>query len=261
MPSGKKRIVLSMLEATGPANRSRFELLMFLYSRDNKGYDFVPTEDGPLSFELNHDLLQLVEDGSIVFDNAVMKNNDLKEIPHLRSPRVDDAMELTFPMLLARIRKDHPSYFLDPNRPKGTEGIVTIGYEGRSIDSFVRTLIENGVSVLIDVRNNPVSRKYGFSKGSMPGILSRVGIGFFHFPELGIPSEIRKMDMDDEGWLRMLDDYQASLPEKKQWINMIVSVAEKDRVALMCYEKELDHCHRSRIAKHLMEKGFEIPDI
>ena len=38
--------------------------------------------------------------------------------------------------------------------------IYTIGYSGFKIDDFVKTLKENGVSVVIDVRSLPYSQFY-----------------------------------------------------------------------------------------------------
>ena len=43
-------------------------------------------------------------------------------------------------------------------------GLVTIGYEGRQLDEFVAALLDRGVEIVFDVRENPASRKPGFSK-------------------------------------------------------------------------------------------------
>jgi hypothetical protein len=45
--------------------------------------------------------------------------------------------------------------------------IVTIGYEGRSLEAFLNLLLQNSVTLLCDVRRNPLSRKYGFSKSTL----------------------------------------------------------------------------------------------
>jgi uncharacterized protein (DUF488 family) len=78
--------------------------------------------------------------------------------------------------------------------------VFSIGYEGLTIDSFLHKLIANNITVVVDVRNNPQSMKYGFSKKSFKqyiesaGLaLSRVeGMKYIHIPELGIPSSMRK---------------------------------------------------------------------
>jgi len=42
--------------------------------------------------------------------------------------------------------------------------LFTIGYEGISLEEYFNRLIKNDVKVLVDVRNNPLSMKFGFSK-------------------------------------------------------------------------------------------------
>ena len=69
--------------------------------------------------------------------------------------------------------------------------LFTIGYEGRSVESFMHTLIQNDVRLLCDVRRNPISRKFGFSKNRLKSIASGVGIKYIHIPNLGIESKKR----------------------------------------------------------------------
>ncbi len=45
--------------------------------------------------------------------------------------------------------------------------VFSIGYEGLTIDSFLNKLIANNIIVVVDVRNNPQSMKYEFSKKSL----------------------------------------------------------------------------------------------
>jgi len=49
--------------------------------------------------------------------------------------------------------------------------LYTIGYEGAEISQFLRTLRDCGVQRVIDIRDVPVSRKPGFSKGSLSAAL------------------------------------------------------------------------------------------
>ena len=49
-----------------------------------------------------------------------------------------------------------------PTAPKA--GIVTIGYEQRTLESYLNCLLQAGVTLLCDVRRNAFSHKYGFSK-------------------------------------------------------------------------------------------------
>ncbi len=51
--------------------------------------------------------------------------------------------------------------------------IATIGYEGSTIEDFVAALRHASINVLIDVRELPLSRKKGFSKNQLAGVLAR----------------------------------------------------------------------------------------
>jgi hypothetical protein len=43
--------------------------------------------------------------------------------------------------------------------------LFTIGYQGRTLEDSLNVLLTASVTLLCDVRRNPVSRKPGFSKG------------------------------------------------------------------------------------------------
>ena len=59
--------------------------------------------------------------------------------------------------------------------------LATIGYEGLKPEDFLGKLKENNVSVLVDVRQNPISRKQGFSKSRLEIFLQgMLPMGFFH---------------------------------------------------------------------------------
>ena len=47
------------------------------------------------------------------------------------------------------------------------------------------------IGLLCDVRKNPLSRKFGFSKKKLKHITETVGIKYVHIPELGIESDKR----------------------------------------------------------------------
>src|SRR5260370_38363424 len=69
--------------------------------------------------------------------------------------------------------------------------LFTIGYQQHSLDSLVQSLSENGIQVLMDVRQNASSRKAGFSKGKLGDAITGAGITYVHRPDLGTPSSIR----------------------------------------------------------------------
>ena len=55
-----------------------------------------------------------------------------------------------------------------------------------------RELLKNDVKVLVDVRRNPLSMKFGFSKSLLKKYCAALDIEYVHFPEVGINSEARQ---------------------------------------------------------------------
>src|ERR1022692_1489879 len=75
---------------------------------------------------------------------------------------------------------------------KQTPGLVTLGYESKTLEAYLNQLLQDGVTLLCDVRRNPLSRKYGFSKSTLSNACERVGIRYENLPKLGIDSEERR---------------------------------------------------------------------
>ena len=75
-------------------------------------------------------------------------------------------------------------------RPKkAAPAVYTAGYEGKSVDTFFNNLLEMGIDVLIDIRANPISRKYGFSGARLGQFCERLGLEYRQVPSLGIPRQ------------------------------------------------------------------------
>lgn len=114
----------------------------------------------------------------------------------------------------------------------------------------MNTLLISGTSVLCDVRRNPLSRKYGFSKTTLSHGCESIGIRYEHRPQLGIASEQRQNLKTQSDYDRLFRKYEqetlpaqiSSLQEIRKWIN------EGERVALTCYEQLPSQCHRKCVA-------------
>lgn len=139
--------------------------------------------------------------------------------------------------------------------------VVTIGYEGKSIERFINELSENNIHVLVDIRRNAFSRKTGFSKSKLTGHLKEAGIEYVHIPELGIESKRRKNLHTDEDYNKLLREYSNELQMKENHLDRIREMADENKIALMCFEKTHDHCHRGVIAERLRKDGMEVADI
>lgn len=133
--------------------------------------------------------------------------------------------------------------------------IYTIGYEGRSFEEYLRLLERHGIEVVIDVRRNPVSRKYGFSKKRMEDLLSRAGIEYRHFPELGIETEQRRSLSQRADYERLFKWYsEVVLSEQIETLLALAKfITETRLVALTCFEADPEFCHRSIVSEKLME--------
>jgi len=58
--------------------------------------------------------------------------------------------------------------------------IYTIGYEERTLEEFIEQLKLFNISTLVDIRENPFSRKKGFSKNALAQSLEENGIEYLH---------------------------------------------------------------------------------
>src|ERR1700712_4712540 len=76
-------------------------------------------------------------------------------------------------------------------------GIIGIGYEGQQVEDLVAGLKKWNVTVLVDVRLNPISRKRGFSRKGLTEALALHGVEYLHRPALGNPKENRAAYSED----------------------------------------------------------------
>ncbi len=57
--------------------------------------------------------------------------------------------------------------------------IRTAGYQGARVEVFLEKLQSSGLSILVDLRRNPMSRKKGFGGTALKAVLEEAGIGYF----------------------------------------------------------------------------------
>lgn len=128
--------------------------------------------------------------------------------------------------------------------------IMTIGYEGATIDDFVATLLLAKVETLIDIRDVPVSRKAGFSKLVLGKRLLSEGIFYCYLGALGDPKEGREAARrgDKENFERVFYRHMETEPAQQALENAI-EIAQKSRSCLLCFEKKAEMCHRLIVAK------------
>jgi len=134
---------------------------------------------------------------------------------------------------------------------------MTIGYEGSTIDDFVRTLEIAGVQVLVDVRAVTVSRKKGFSKNGLAARLKDHGIRYIHAKELGDPKPGREAARaGDFATFQKVFGRHIATPEAQEAVHTLAAIAKKELTCLMCYERDPSTCHRQIVATQLKDYDF-----
>ncbi|MFD0687977.1 DUF488 domain-containing protein [Actinomadura fibrosa] len=130
-------------------------------------------------------------------------------------------------------------------------GLTGIGYQGHDLASFLAQLSADGISLVVDVRLNPISRKRGFSKRALAEALNSVGIGYEHARPLGNPKENRAGfggDLSELRDARRRFAEELDAPAAREWLSAIAGWATEQRVALLCFEAEQERCHRDVVA-------------
>ena len=138
--------------------------------------------------------------------------------------------------------------------------LATIGYEGATIADFVATLRSDGVEMLIDVRDVPVSRKPGFSKTALARRLDEAGIRYVHLRDLGNPKPGRLAGKqgDMQTFARIFRDHMAGDAAQRA-LDTALDIAGRASACLLCFERDPLRCHRTMVAEEMARRrGIEI---
>lgn len=133
--------------------------------------------------------------------------------------------------------------------------IYSVGYEGLSIDALVERLAGNRVTIVVDVRLNPISRRPGFSRKRLEAALNEAGIEYVHEKTLGNPPENRdsfRSGDGQEGRERMRAILANGAGDALQ---RVIDLASNGRIAVLCVEREPHRCHRDVITAAAVEKN------
>ena len=128
------------------------------------------------------------------------------------------------------------------------------GYEGETLEEFLKKLKKNNITSVIDIREIPLSRKNGFSKSSLEKVLASKKIKYHPFPELGSPSDMRKALHETGDYLSFFEAYRKYVKTEKSRIADIEEIASKEKNSvLLCFEKFTDLCHRTILASEILK--------
>ncbi|MDD2629581.1 MAG: DUF488 domain-containing protein [Limnochordia bacterium] len=245
--------------------------LVFLYAMEEGSelYEFIPYKFGCYSFQLAEDIDILRRDGYLSTEGSrITANGDYQyeALFTIAAERGDRLIRKTY--------REYPYYAINSeitsrlfsdteaerfrnerqNYAQTSQVLFTLGYEGKSIEAFINALIQHDIRLLCDVRKNPLSRKFGFSKRKLDHITDTIGIRYIHIPDLGIESVKRSSLETAEDYQRLFSGYAKTLLNLKPQLEYLYSLlCSNVRIALMCYEKEPEMCHRHVIRDYLSD--------
>ena len=133
-----------------------------------------------------------------------------------------------------------------------TGRLYSVGYEGLTLRGLIDQLTGSGVTTLVDVRLNPISRKPGFSKRSLSDALQAAGIDYVHERELGNPIDNRDSFRNGDPDARALLRTQYELDDTP--IKRVAELAVNGRTAVFCFERDHSSCHRSVVTDMVIER-------
>lgn len=236
-------------------------------------YDFVPYKFGPFSFclyqefgklEANAFLLSVGDKKWRIDEQVDFKSPE----PQVRSDAewiIDKFSERNLNSLIDYVYDKYPLYTYNSTikklatAPVAAPAVYTAGYEGLSVDSFLNLLVQKGVRRIIDVRHNPIARRFGFHKSTLTRLAGNLGIEYVHFPNLGIVGEQRKELKTQQDRDNLFDQYKkTTLKQEKSAIGEVCSLVESKPSVMICMEAEPCTCHRSHLAS-LVSKKVNLP--
>lgn len=132
--------------------------------------------------------------------------------------------------------------------------LFTIGYQGMTQENFFSKILSNGVSVVIDVRAIPHSRKKGFSKKGLELRAKELGLKYEHLGSLGTPDEIRRALKTNGDYEEFAVRYLDSISHKEDVLNDLSKEILKSVCCLLCYEQTPSECHRSLVASEIAKR-------
>lgn len=247
---------------------------------DKALYDFVPYLFGPYSFTFFHEMGGLIRDGYIREDEGVYR---LTEAGRTEADESDPGIwkacgeiatsygSLAYEDLLATVYAKYPWYTVNAqdkakrvtSAPQAECKAYTIGYEGKSLDALLDELLRMGIERLIDVRSNPVARRYGFHKSTLTSVCTKIGIEYCHFPEVGVPSEWRSELNSPQDYYNLFERYTHEvLPSEGDVLKRLAELLKQRPSAMMCKEALPECCHRTSLANYLSKQtGLQVKDL
>ena len=127
--------------------------------------------------------------------------------------------------------------------------VCSIGYERRSADELLRIIRDASVECLIDVRHKPFSRKPDFRAAALRASCEAKRIGYESWPELGSTKAQRDRLMETGDLATFRHRYRTYINRSgAEALDRLARKVKRQTVALLCYERKHERCHRSIVA-------------
>lgn len=128
--------------------------------------------------------------------------------------------------------------------------IYTVGYERRSGDDLISALVDAQIEVLVDVRQKPFSRKPDFRKVALATLCDESGIRYETWTRLGSTQHQRESLRETGDYTRFYRLFRDLMKRgRKNEIRALADLSATATIALICYERAHDECHRSVVAE------------
>jgi len=288
----RRKIILALLQLfDGQLDKIRLQKLLFLFSgrQTESVYHFIPYKFGCYSFSANADIYTMVKKGILTEDEKNVNKQDQTDYLNQLKPtdlKLLQEIKTQYGKMSANALMKHtyihfPFYAIQSEvvrnilskeelekvarvKPESKNTVLfTIGYEGISLEEYLVRLLKNDIKVLVDVRNNPLSMKFGFSKSELKKYCNSVGIEYVHIPEVGIQGEQRRELNTQSDYDKLFADYRKNnlpqtITQQQQILNLL---KQHKRIALTCFEADIRRCHRKYLAEaiaHLPGFDYEV---
>jgi len=142
--------------------------------------------------------------------------------------------------------------------------VHTVGHSTRTIDALIELQRAHAIELLVDVRRWPASRRYPhFNRALLAASLKASDIEYLWRGDLG---GFRKpaSDSRNTGWrvaaFRAYADFMLT-DEFDQIMKEMETIADENRIALMCAEAVPWRCHRQLLADAFLVRGWTVRHI
>ena len=280
----RRKLILALLQVFGGRlEKINLQKLLFIVCKKQKEpeYDFIPYMYGCYSHSAKADLFAMVKKDYLTEDDTSYSKKDSKNYLALLNDEDRKLVNQTYILynkmdsegLMKHTYTNFPYYAInsttakrlldkeqldkvDNFRPSLIETtLYTIGYEGISLEAYLNKLIKHDIRALVDVRNNPMSQKFGFSKNQLIRYCESLNIEYIHFADVGVQSEYRQELKEQSDYDNLFENYKRiTIPTTiTTQEKILVLLKGKKRIALTCFEANICQCHRKPLAEAITQ--------